>query len=189
MKSYMWYLPLFPSLSLFHLCWVLLTQPRELLSQWTLELLRTLPPVPQVTASAAWSPGDAKAMPCLELLCLPGLHSMKVCQSGIGIYSCVLEDLGENRSFFIFLFIASSFHGRDSSPDMSPEGTEETEPSSNTPPFWELAFPSDAWSPHFLWDEFYPRCSSVPCANGGLVGLAPSSQQTCPEGFQSNIKL
>lgn len=53
----------------------------------------------------------------------------------------------------------------------------------------ELAFPSDAWLSHFLWDEFYPKCCFISHAYGHLAGLVSLFQQTCPAGFQFNIKL
>lgn len=93
--------------SLSHLCWVPLTWPRELSSQWTHELLRTLHPVPMVTSNDEWSPWDAKAMLHLVLLCFSGLHSLSFYQSSIGFYSHILEDFG-NTAFFRSLFTALS---------------------------------------------------------------------------------
>lgn len=44
-------------------------------------------------------------MPHLVLPCHSGLHSMRVSQSGIGFYSHILKDLGENRESFLVVIL------------------------------------------------------------------------------------
>lgn len=70
-----------------------------------------------------------------------------------------LRRFGGKQPFFIFCSQLSPFPGR----DMSPEGAEMAiKRSGNTMAYLELAFPSYACFSHFLWDEFYPKCSPHP---------------------------
>lgn len=120
-------------------------------SQQTSVLLRSLLPVPMVTASKAWSPGDVKAMPCSASLTFWAIFHEGLSKWYWLLLSYLRGFCGKQLFFFILFSQLSPFPGR----DMSPEGAElAIKTRSNTTAYLVSAFPSDALFSYFLWDEF-----------------------------------